>query len=514
MRWFVEITSFGTSPAPPVTFCVEAPQWQPALQQTRALRGDTGPLGNFSIELLEEGYRAIDPVSRLRYMIQRAPDDAPLTGSEPFPPPPPVYEAPVRPVRASTLVFSSSGMAAIREEPPKPRPEPAPPAAPAAPAKPPPTQPVPLPAAIASAPAVSIAITPTPEAPEVARAESFELPPFQLIGSRDENPSERSPLTYRERVYAVAEGTPIESARDILVDRWNDLRASLDPASAGNLINLAVFDHVFRGKPRSRPLATLTWKDWKSAEPDIRYPLHETGNEPPSSREAPTRSSAPPPGSYPPVIQPAPPSAPSSAPSPRRNVSERPPPPPRVRLSGNELTLALSTAAGDLRFLRDALDGAEFVLTLLNEKLAYDIGLVSFFDGARREYVVVRKLGGPDSLLLKRMTEFAPIARAAMRNARPVVVADAAADPRAAGDERWKAAGVTLKSFVTIPVQSGGKNLGLIEIANPADGSRFNEADADGLAIVGEQLAAFLSSREMTLEPERVMKDAHRGLHR
>ena len=82
MRWFVEISPFGQGSAPSVTMCVEAPQWQRALNDARASRGDTGGLGHFSIELLEEGYRAIDPLGRVRYTIQQAPDDAPLTGGE------------------------------------------------------------------------------------------------------------------------------------------------------------------------------------------------------------------------------------------------------------------------------------------------------------------------------------------------------------------------------------------------------------------------------------------------
>ena len=73
MRWFVEISALGVKPGTTTTLCVEAPQWQPALQKARAVRGDEGPLGHFSIELLEDGFRAIDPVSRLRYLVKRAP---------------------------------------------------------------------------------------------------------------------------------------------------------------------------------------------------------------------------------------------------------------------------------------------------------------------------------------------------------------------------------------------------------------------------------------------------------
>src|SRR5690349_16293406 len=81
MRWFVEISPMGAKSGQELTLCVEAPQWQPALQKARALRGDNGALSNFSIELLDDGYRAIDPMSRLRYVVKRAPDNAPLTNS-------------------------------------------------------------------------------------------------------------------------------------------------------------------------------------------------------------------------------------------------------------------------------------------------------------------------------------------------------------------------------------------------------------------------------------------------
>src|SRR5690349_10259830 len=81
MRWFVEISPLGLKAGPSTTLCVEAPQWQPALQKARALRGDNGALSNFSIELLEDGFRAIDPMTRLRYVVKRAPDDAALSAA-------------------------------------------------------------------------------------------------------------------------------------------------------------------------------------------------------------------------------------------------------------------------------------------------------------------------------------------------------------------------------------------------------------------------------------------------
>src|SRR5262245_10756832 len=80
MRWFVEISALGSKTSTSATtLCVEAPQWQPALQAARALRGDDGALSGFSIELLDDGYRAIDPALRIRYIVRRAPDDAALS---------------------------------------------------------------------------------------------------------------------------------------------------------------------------------------------------------------------------------------------------------------------------------------------------------------------------------------------------------------------------------------------------------------------------------------------------
>lgn len=102
MRWLVEVTSIGKSDTQ--SFCIDADSWQKALQSTRSQRGDSSPMSGFSIELLEDGYRAVDPLARLRYVVRRAPDDAALTAAPaapaaPAPVPAPVpSSAPTRPV--------------------------------------------------------------------------------------------------------------------------------------------------------------------------------------------------------------------------------------------------------------------------------------------------------------------------------------------------------------------------------------------------------------------------------
>ena len=52
MRWFVEVSRVGENGVAD-EYCVEAKQWQAALQEARKLRGDTGALSKFSIELLD-----------------------------------------------------------------------------------------------------------------------------------------------------------------------------------------------------------------------------------------------------------------------------------------------------------------------------------------------------------------------------------------------------------------------------------------------------------------------------
>src|SRR3954463_9925576 len=78
MRWFVEVSRVGENSSDE-KYCVEAKQWQAALQEARKLRGDSGPLSKFSIELLDDGYRAVDPKLKLRFVVAKAPQDAALS---------------------------------------------------------------------------------------------------------------------------------------------------------------------------------------------------------------------------------------------------------------------------------------------------------------------------------------------------------------------------------------------------------------------------------------------------
>ncbi len=262
-------------------------------------------MSGFSIELLEEGYRAVDPVSRVRFVVKRAPDDMPVTA--------PVAKdakgvAPSPPSAAGAIVAPASSASTNVTEPKLP---PAPtssvpatasiagPGKKSVPPRPmdksngPASQKKGLSvdtvvdqkpagaAASAQQPAAAKTKSERPPPPSVAPPPSAMpvsvgtptpgLPPVKVLTSREQNPTDASPLTYREYSFAVPAGTSEDAAVEVLRAQLKIVDSHLSAAKMGKLVNLAVFDVEFTGKPPSPPLATLTWKDWKG-EPIVGYP--------------------------------------------------------------------------------------------------------------------------------------------------------------------------------------------------------------------------------------------------
>jgi hypothetical protein len=203
MRWLVEVTSLSSSDRD--SRQVDADTWQTALQAARALRGETAPMNGFSIELLDEGCRAVDQVSRLRYDVRRAEDAVPPSRSGGTLPPPAFHPGP--------------------------------------------------------------------------RADVLGTVPSQVVFKREEDATETMPLTYREYVYLVPPGTPETAAEALLVTQLELVRTSLERTPPGKLVNLAVVDAPYQGRSHARPLATLTWKDWRGA-PVTTFPRRPGGPAP------------------------------------------------------------------------------------------------------------------------------------------------------------------------------------------------------------------------------------------
>ena len=78
MRWYVEISPAGKEGEPTHKLCLEAPHWQPALQQARRILGHDDKLSGVAVEFMDDGCRATDAELSLLYVVTQAPDDAPV----------------------------------------------------------------------------------------------------------------------------------------------------------------------------------------------------------------------------------------------------------------------------------------------------------------------------------------------------------------------------------------------------------------------------------------------------
>jgi hypothetical protein len=657
MRWLVEVTSLGK--AEKDSLYVDADSWQKALQLSRSLRGESEPLSGFSIELLDEGCRAVDPVSRVSYEVRRAQEDGRVIAPRPPPSrpkaaghesgrgpaanPPRPSQAPhaVSPGHASVSRAQAAAVAPAPAAVPQtqaPVVAPAPAAVPQtqapvvapAPAEVPQAQgavvaPTPSvmvgPARVAAPAAAAAATIPQTAAPQVvataqaavpsqgpapqpdaARSQAQAAPkpvftatstmiigspappvvaparasenlpaavardaarnlPTQIVFRREQDATEALPLTYREYVYVVPPGSTEVAAGTLVHSQFDLVRASLDRMPAGKLVNLAVFDAVFQGKPTVPPLATLTWKDWRGTalvsfprqpgRPPVPIPTPAVALAAPAvavaaeskqpSRPPPAPASLSGPWAAA-VVAPAPvfPPAPTlAAPSPPPNTPFAAPPAnpfaeapanpfaaaptaplavaaiagafpqgevpivPMGRVHGEDLIADLFESMHDLHFARDAVEGGDFCLALATEKLASLVGIIEVFDITRREFLVTNTRGeGAGTLLLRRFPENDGILAAAMRK-RQAVVVENALEGEAATNERYATIGGA-RSLIVAPIMQAGRLLGAIELLNPTDGRPFTESDGNAVTYIAQQLAAFVSERGMVLDPERI----------
>jgi hypothetical protein len=306
MRWYVEATKIGAH-TPPATLVVDAEAWPRALQAARAIRGESGPITDFTIELLEDGCRAIEPHGLLAYRVTTAPDDTPrgevrgpsVVPPRPAPSNPEASPAPSAPAVPSAVASSPASVPSVPSVPS------APVAAGAAP--------------VAAPPSAPAALDPPPPPAEPA------LPTAVVVFERSQLPTADSPLHYRELAFALPADTTEEVAERVIFAELARLQEDMAALPSGKLINLAAFDRVFTGRPSVLPIATLTWKDWRT-DPVVDFPLRR------GTPAAPMPLSFPPPPSamamaesarisgLPPAAVPAeaaPPSVPQPAPSAR-----------------------------------------------------------------------------------------------------------------------------------------------------------------------------------------------------
>jgi hypothetical protein len=282
MHWLVEVSRVGEESASE-RYCIEARRWQSALQEARRLRGDAGALPKLTIELLDHGYRAVDPVLKVRYIVTEAPPDMPLT-------------------EGAQVVMST---------------------------RPPP--------AVAGAEAQVAALS----APPAAAASSLpprnpgSIIPAQVIRQRDEQP-EGDPIAYREIALAVRSGATQAEVEALLQARLDEAKAAM-PAEAKRYVQIAVFDHMFVKRPVRPPLATLMWKEWRG-DPVLSFPGYGAPTDGPASASMPARAA---PSWLPPSAASAPKvSVPQAAVPVIATEPEAPPQPPAAPLTTRSPSVA------------------------------------------------------------------------------------------------------------------------------------------------------------------------------
>jgi hypothetical protein len=419
---------------------------------------------------------------------------------------------------------------------------------PAAPSAPPPAPASAAPTPVIGSPAVEDTVLRTIEPPPAARpsaptnptlalptapAEDVEpIRPARVISIGDEPPAAMpsapaaaaapapapsAPASQPPAVAAIAIPAPTPSA----LKREAKAMAGDDDLTLVNKDTAPIAD-VAPATIAEPPPAGVTAQPEPATErmPSAPPPAMTGGPVPSAPPPAPVPSAPPPapaadagPVSAPPP--PRRPSVPSAAPAP----PSRPPPASTLvfrqakgpRRSGDDLIADLFEACSDLGFLADPLEGADFVLSLLLEMLHAKVALVSFYDINAREFVVVRQgIGGPEGSVevpnaaLTRSSEMTPHVLRTMRAGRAVLLTRG--DDALAEDGRWRALGVSPTSVLSAPIRSGGRYLGLLELADADDGRPFTEGDGHAVTYIAEQFAEFLSQREVVTDSERVSR--------
>ncbi len=491
--WRLVVTELGGSSAlHEVT--VEAANWMSALKTGRAELGEAGgvPTGA-SCAVAPDGKVTIhDPMARRTYVL--TPDVAKsFTRNKPSGPRIPAdgaaeeESAPAQKVSKKTIAYAAPPLGGGGQVPASPQatPAPEPAQAPAAAAAPPPAQaaaapepaqvaPAPQPAPAQPAPAPAPA-QPAPAQPAPAQPAPVPAPSCELLSGRDEDPSEQSPLHYRERTFVVPEGTPKEAAEAALRERFEALRQQLAGEPPGKFFNLAVFDHRWEGRPKRPPVVTLQWKDWRG-DPETSYPLEAKL----AAKAARAREAAP---------SPAPAAQPKTAPP-----SAGPPARRRTRTDEQDARLAHAfEAAQDLFFLSTPAEGLDFAIRLLDELIPSEAASACLYDINTDEFRFVA-LSGPGAD--ERKGEAVPsrtglLGAAAERVGAAFIAADVTNDPRFDPGIDGRV-GLEPRNALYMSLHHQGRLFGVLQLINRRDRDAFGQADAEVVGYVGKQLSEFL----------------------
>ncbi len=131
-----------------------------------------------------------------------------------------------------------------------------------------------------------------------------------------------------------------------------------------------------------------------------------------------------------------------------------------------------------------------------------DPGSILLVDEETKELVFVLVHGDlRDSLGEYRMDWRQGIAGSVVKHGEPLIVNQARSDPRFSS-EIDRTFGITSNNILAVPMISGGKIIGVIELVNKRDGEQFAESDAALLSLLAIFAATSLDQLNRQLEME------------
>lgn len=309
-----------------------------------------------------------------------------------------------------------------------------------------------------------------------AFAEPFDY--LELHSSRDHNPSEENPLSYRERAYFCRTLLSTSEIQHLLEQKLHALEQELRTHPPGKLIRLAVFAEPWKDVAPP-PRISLEWKDWPT--PTSTWAAADFVAASAAPKEMPRPAASP------------------AAKEAVTAVSEK------SKDVGDPLSRAFE-GMQDLFFLRNATHGMEFTLNLLQEIIPSQAFSGCLYDINRHELRFVAVLGpGKETLQAQAVDSSRGLLGAALlRGSGILLVNDVSQDARFDKDVDSRHELVT-SSVLLAPLVHDGRIQGVLQLINRNSAQGFSSLDTNVLSYVASQLSQFLQQMRMSDAPQPKM---------
>lgn len=416
-HWKVLITPLGKSGSL-YEGTVEAATWLAALQRVRQEMGESGgvPAGS-SCNVSPNGVVMIqDARARRRYQLAPGiPPKAPPGTKRPVASQPEIESLPPAEARRAAVVD----------------PIPSPSNAPPRPQSSPPSPSAPAPRSSAPPPELTSKVI--------------------LVAAREADPSDKTPIHFRERMYSVPGQIAAGAAEKLATKLLRQVQNDLQDRKGAKFVRIELFDHVWQSKPERPAVVRVEWKDWNKSI-DIDFPLEEDAR-----------------------VE----GAPSSV----------APPATEDRLA------AAFQACQDLLFLRNRAEALEFAVHLLEELVPSEATAAFLLDINTDEFRVVAARGtGAHARKGNAFPSTAGLlsAASALTEHAVLVLAQAQKDPRFRDDVDG-VPGLDVRALLYRPLVHRGRLFGLLQLANGVGKGMFTEADCEVVDYVTQQLSEFVA---------------------